>query len=188
MLLRIDIKSGLGGLLEFIKKIKKFKIGISELEIEFTEQIKKIGKELEEAKESITIDYKLPESAILNVDEIIHEASKDPRAAFLLLSAKIEGKVRERLHEAGIEEKDRFIPLSDMVEFGIHSGVFPKELLPSFRDFWAIRNRVVHGKAFEVEDSVIYSLISLGNEILKWLSIERTWAEFRGIELGVPTP
>jgi ribosome-associated translation inhibitor RaiA len=173
LLLKIDLKDGMETILKYIEKIK-----LGKFEIEFRNLIKRIDAELEKAKESIgEREYKLPESTINHIDEIVREASKDPRAAFLLLSSKIERKVRERFVEAGIEEKDRFIPLSRMIEIGIRLGVFPKELLPSFRDFWAVRNRVVHGEAFEVEDSVIFSLISLGIEILKLLSIESTLKE-----------
>lgn len=168
LLLKIDLKGGIEGILKYIEKIK-----LGKIEIEFRDSIKRIDEELEKAKESIgKREYKLPDSTIYNIDEIVHEASKDPRAAFLLLSSKIEGKVRERFNEAGIEVKDRFVPLMRMIELGIRSGIFPQELLPSFRDFWVMRNKVVHGQAFEVEDSVILSLISLGNEILKLISIE----------------
>ena len=52
-----------------------------------------------------------------------------------------------------------------MVDLGVSKGIFPQEFLPAFRDFWAVRNRVAHGAAFDVDDSYILSLISLGTQL-----------------------
>ncbi|MCK4394689.1 hypothetical protein KAX17_17445, partial [Candidatus Bipolaricaulota bacterium] len=52
----------------------------------------------------------------------------------------------------------------------VRERVFPEEFLSAFRDFWAVRNQVAHGAAFDVPDSYILSLVSLGTELLKALT------------------
>ncbi len=105
------------------------------------------------------------------VEEILHESSKDPRAALLLLSAKIESQVKKRLQEANLSTR---YPLGKAMQVGVDAGLFAQEILPAFRDFWAVRNRVAHAEAFDVEDSTILALVSIGTELLKVLSTAKS--------------
>ena len=47
------------------------------------------------------------------------------------------------------------------------------EILPAFQDFWSIRNSVAHGRALEVSDASVLSLVSLGTELLKVVSARK---------------
>ena len=154
--------------------IKRIKIG--DTEIELVEQISRLGREVEKAQESVakspTAEW--PASTTSEINEILLETSKDPRAALLLVAAKLEQQVRARIEEAGLAESKRFMSLSQIVNVGVSAGIFPQELMPAFRDFWTVRNRVAHGEAFEVESSNLFSLISLGTELLKMVSVKKT--------------
>lgn len=166
-------------LFPYIKRIKLW-----EAEIELKEEVKELGKEVDKVQESVANkpDVQVSNSLPPEVEEILRESSKDPRAALLLLSAKIESQVKNRLQEAGINKR---YTLSKAIQAGVDAGLFPIEILPAFRDFWAVRNKVAHAEAFDVEDSTILSLVSIGTELLKVLSIEKTNKNHNNISSGV---
>ncbi len=157
-------------ILPYVKRIKLW-----EAEIELKEEIKELEKEVEKVQDlkTDTSDSRASSTIASDVVEVLHASSKDPRAALLLLSAKIEGEVKKRLEEAKIQLSKRYTPASEAVSVGVKAGIFPPELLPAFRDFWSVRNRVAHAEGFDVPDSTIFSLISLGIELLKFVSTDK---------------
>ncbi len=152
----------------YIKRVKLW-----EAEIELKEEVKELGKEVDKVQESVANKPGVEVSKSLSpeVEEVLRESSKDPRAALLLLSAKIESQVKKRLQEANLNTR---YPLGKAMEVGVDAGLFPREILSAFRDFWAVRNRVAHAEAFDVEDSTILALVSIGTELLKVLSTEKS--------------
>jgi hypothetical protein len=151
----------------YIKRVKLW-----EAEIELKEEVKELGREVDKVQESVANNpgVEVSKSLSPDVDEVVRESSKDPRAALLLLSAKIESQVKKRLKGANINFR---YPLGKAMEVGVGAGLFPQEILPVFHGFWAMRNRVAHSEAFDVEDSTILALVSIGTELLKILSTER---------------
>jgi len=154
-------------LFPYIKRIKLW-----EAEIELKEEVKELGREVDKVQESVANKpgVELSKSLSPDVEEVLRESSKDPRAALLLLSAKIESQVKKRLQEANLNFR---YPLGKAMEVGVEAGLFPREILSAFRDFWAVRNRIAHSEAFDVEDSTILALVSIGTELLKALSTEK---------------
>jgi hypothetical protein len=147
---------------------KRIKIGeYAEFELQ---ELRKLESEIERAQSA------LPErpaaayagSVTDEVDQVLQESGKNPRAALLLLSARIEEQIRKRLQEAGLSIK---YPLDRSVQAGIEAGLFPQAFLPAFKDFWTVRNRVAHGVGFDVDDAYILSLISLGTQLLRITSV-----------------
>jgi hypothetical protein len=157
----------------FAPYIKRIKIGDAELELK--EQIGKLDSEVQKARDAASSreeaepDVKAADTISSEIDRVIEESSRDPRAALLLLSSKIEQRLRNRLEEAGLRVNRNHSGVR-LVEFGVHEGIFPQEFLSAFRDFWTVRNKVAHGAAFDVDDSYILSLISLGTELLQALT------------------
>lgn len=147
--------------------IKRIKIGDTELELK--ETIGNLEKEVEKAQDAVTdgSDGTTSREVSSEIEQVLQESSKDPRAALLLLSSKIEEQLRRRLEEANITPT---YPVTRAVELGVKNEVFPQEFLPAFRDFWAVRNQVAHGAAFNVDDAYILSLISLGTQLLRMAS------------------
>ena len=164
----------------YIKRIKLW-----EAEIELKEEIKELGKEVEKAQAAVahipilgpsqTPSTKQEQSnnQLRNVEDVLIAAGKDPRAGLLLLGINLETEVKRRLNGAGITSSNRYMPLSQAIQKGIDEGIFPPEILPAFRDFWNVRNRVAHAEAFDVDDRTILSLISIGTELLKVISTEK---------------
>jgi hypothetical protein len=162
----------LKALAPFIKRIK-----IGEAEVELKDQIQKLSSEVAKAEEaSQKLETKQPrpdttKKVSIEIDSVLESLQQDPRATLLLLSSRIERHLRDRLEEAGVSAVDRTYALGRLAELGVRSGVFPEEFYPAFRDFVAVRNRVAHGEAFDVDDNLIYSLISLGSQLLRIVSV-----------------
>lgn len=150
--------------------IKKIKIG--DTEIELKEKIENLEKEVEKAQASVeetpsnSDSLEIAEQVSVETMQILQEASRNPQAALLLLSARIEEQLRRRIKESGIDTP-KIYSIIRLVEVGVQNKVFPYEFLLAFKDFSAVRNRVAHGQAFDVDDSTVLSVISLGTDLLK---------------------
>jgi hypothetical protein len=165
----------ISSLLPYTRRIKRLKAW--QLEVELNDLEEKVEKA--EAENAVS---GIPKDIPPEVDEVLKEASKDPRAALLLLSSKIDSAVRERFNEARIDIRFgsailRFPPTQQAIELGIEKGIFPPSALSAYRDFKGIRNRIAHEYTFKVDTDTILSVISLGTELLKVLSTERSGNE-----------
>lgn len=156
-------------LLPYVKKLK-----VAGVEVELSDEIKKLSRDLDEAKESLAENktFSIFDLFEKTQSEVLEVVKTDARAALMVLAARIEQLVMIRLAQKGLREKGRAIPMFRALTLGIENGVFPNEALEPFREFWELRNRVVHGQAFEVESTVVQSLVSIGLEVLKLVSLE----------------
>ena len=156
--------------LPYVKKLK-----VAGLEVELSEEIKKLSKEVEVAKESLTEQKKMFSTSDVyeqSQSEVLEVLKTDSRAALMVLAARIEQMVMIRLAQKDLRAKGHEIPISRAMALGVEKGVFPEEVMEPFREFWELRNRVAHGQAFEVEPNVVQSLVSIGLEVLKLVSLE----------------
>ena len=155
--------------LPYIRKAK-----ILGFEVELTEEIKNLSVDVEGAKEAISTKRAL--RLITGYEdtrtEVLNVVKSDPRAALMILAARIEQAVMLQLAKHRLRQQGTEVPMRSAMELGVQHGVFPAEVLKPFREFWDIRNRVAHGRAFDVEDSLILSLVSIGLEVLKLVSLE----------------
>lgn len=142
--------------------IKRLRVGDTEIEL-----VEKLQREVAKATESVA-NRELPANGA--TDELLREAGRSPEAALLLLSSKLEQQVRQRLMEAGMPEAQTMLPLPKLLERGVERGLFSQSVLSAIRDFWQARNAIAHGRAFDVQNSTLYSLISLGTELLQAVS------------------
>jgi hypothetical protein len=137
--------------------------------------LRDLEKEVERAQESATgqtaaaVTIGTQEEA----QDVLRVSSTNARAALLLLASKIEERIRKSLAGSGLDTNRPFMPLMRMVEQGVREHALPEEVLPALRDFWQLRNRVGHGDALDVPDSMVMSLISLRLEILKIIPVSR---------------
>jgi len=142
--------------------IKRLRVGDTEIEL-----VERLQREVARATESVA-EKKL--AADDSADELLREAGRSPEAALLLLSSKLEQKVRQRLMEAGMGEAQTLMSLPKLIELGVNRGLFSRSLDSAIQDFWQTRNAIAHGRAFNVPDSTLYSLISLGTQLLRAVS------------------
>lgn len=194
--LRVDATTvllfAIAGLMFFMPELQTLapyikRIRFGDTEIELQEQVKKLGREVEQAQDRVAQQAAqavepsqqaevpphevAPHEVVPDTQRLLRDSAADPRAAFILLSGMIERVVNERLRAAGINMGQRYAPLPKAVEAGVKAGIFPEAILGSVRDFWGTRNRVVHGAAFDVQESTILSLISIGLDILRILTV-----------------
>lgn len=155
--------------LPYIKKAR-----LAGVEVELTEKIRELSADIEKAQAALPTQspLSLPTKYPHEEEEVLQQLKNDPRAALLLLAAKIEQQVMLRLANHGLSKQGQFIPMVRAVELGINHEVFPNTMLRPFREFWDLRNQVGHGHGFEVDDGHVHALISLGLELLKLASLE----------------
>jgi len=159
----------------FTPYIKRVKIG--DTEVELKDQIEKLNNEVDKAQEAAS-EKSTPEvkdlgalnQALFEVESILENIGQDPRATLLLLSSRIEKQLKVRLLETGINI-DRVYSLRELSRLAVTKGILPKEFAAALDDFSNVRNRVAHGEAFDVDDNVIYSLISIGIKLLQMVSV-----------------
>ena len=154
----------------YLRRVKRFKAW--QLEFELNDLEEKVEK-----AEAETADSGVSKNVSPEVEEVLKEASKDPRAALLLLSSKIDSTVRERFEQAKLDIRyraaiNRFPPTQEAIRIGIENGMFPPSALSAYRDFRVIRNKIAHEYSFKVDTDTILSVISLGTQLLKVLSTE----------------
>lgn len=163
-------------ILPFVKKIK-----MGGTEVELRDKIRKADEDIKQAQTSLTKNkkYKLPSSLNSEIKEVMNVTKESPQAALLLLSSKLEAKIRNRLEKAKVITGNQYISLPKAVKLGTKEGVFSHQTYSAFLDFYMIRNKVAHGEAFQVNESSVLSLISIGVELLRLLSAEEALAKER---------
>jgi hypothetical protein len=155
----------------FTPYIKRVRIG--DTEVELKDEIAKLGSEVEiaqqsksPAKKNVATKKKASKKAAVNVESAIEMALNNPRATLLLLSARIEQELKNRLVASGAS-LDGVYSLRQLARLAVDKQILSSESASALNDFAVVRNRVAHGEAFDVEDSVIYSLISIGANLLQ---------------------
>ena len=151
-------------------RVKKLKLG--EFEVELAERLKELAGNTEAVESSLI--RKNRESIVTEPreEEIarwLATAGSDPRASLLVLAIEIEKTVRDIAQAADVPESKRPYPLSRQLTMLAEREFIDPRIVPLFRDFWTIRNSVVHGHHFELSEGKLYELVELGLRILRLL-------------------
>jgi len=147
--------------------IRRLRVG--SFEVELGEQITKLAAKVDEAEEEVgragrpVADRAAVEAGVAS---IVRDAGSDPRGALLLLHADIETALRDLAEKAGIEGASRPGSVRRLAETLARENLISPSVLSALADLWAIRNRVTHEARFDVSPGTLYSLISLGTEVL----------------------
>jgi hypothetical protein len=151
-----------GALLFCYLPLKRIKMGDLEMELE------KLQDDIATARQAYPDNSVLQHDVPAQIAEVLQKGVDNPEGVFLSLCAAMEVKTRERLGE----ESGRFLSLDEAVRVGVHKRVFPPETIPAFRQFWKLKQQVVHERGFQVDRSVVMSLITSEIDLLKLMSIE----------------
>jgi uncharacterized protein YutE (UPF0331/DUF86 family) len=151
---------------DWISNIKKIKIG--NYEIEIGNAVNKLDRDTSRLEESIKEEKKYPELSY-DFKKLLAGASADPRGALLIVAIEIESIVRKLAEKAHIE----FGSTTKLVIELSKRKIIDEKILPIFKDFWNIRNRIVHGPSEKVSENIIYELTYLGYRILTLLSLTK---------------
>jgi hypothetical protein len=166
-----------------LRHIRRFRV--AGVELEFRDDIREVSREVDSARASVVGSPFARKETEQDVADLAIEATRDPRAALLLVSAQLERAVRDRLEAAGIEAR---YGLASSVEAGVQAELFDPALLSAVRDFTALRNRIAHGEAFEVPDATVLSMVSLGTDLLKIVSAVRVTPGTAGVTAKAHQP
>ncbi|WP_141396879.1 hypothetical protein [Clostridium tertium] len=158
---------------DLIYSIKKFKKG--DLELEFDNKLsqllnkaQKVEEKMDENDNEIKAEYSaMNEKLITN----FAQAASDPRGAIMVIAAEIESRIRNLAESADITSSKR-IPLHRVLEELNKRKIVDYETISLFRDFWTMRNRVVHDlKGINLGQDRLYELAELGIRVLNLLPV-----------------
>lgn len=99
--------------------------------------------------------------------EFLQQASNSPKSALMSLSAEIETELRNLLAVTGWHRMRRVTSVPAGVEMLAAETPLPPALKGSIRDFWPVRNRLVHGH--DVSEDDLLRAIDSGLLILRAL-------------------
>jgi len=150
----------------FTPYIKRVKIGDTEVELKQHKPKQPQKEQKPQHTKTPTKKNTSPNKKKTKVESVIEKALSDPRATLLLLSSRIEAELRNRLTESGVNV-ERIYSLRELSRLAVEKKILSSESASALNDFATVRNKVAHGEAFDVEDYVIYSLISLGTKLLQ---------------------
>ena len=161
---------------ELIFRIKKIKVG--NLEFEISEKIKELNENVESLENKISI----PKSSKKIVDEYskiseeILNSSTNPRLIIMHQASEIE-RVLRKLHDSpsGKTGKERPLSAIQQVNNLVAISIIDQEIIPIFKEFYSIRNQIVHGRSEEINENTLYQIIDIGQKILKILMSPRTF-------------
>ncbi len=150
--------------------IRKFRFG--ELELELAEKVERLSEKAEKVEET---ESQKP-TGQRKVEEIppeitmrIAEAATDPRSALLLVAIEIEEATRRLARKYDLPEQ---ASASRLISELAEKGMVSHEVVSLFRDFWQVRNQVVHRAGLNIPAGQIYALVDVGLTILKLLSTQ----------------
>ncbi|MBI3913629.1 MAG: hypothetical protein HY327_05520 [Chloroflexi bacterium] len=151
--------------------IRKFRFGL--LEFELVEKVERLGEKaekVEEAESQVSSgQQRRVEGITPDVAERIAEAGTDPRAVLLLVAIEIEEAARRLAREHGISQQ---ASASHQVLELAERGLVSQEVVSLFREFWQVRNQVIHRAGFNIPSGQIYALVDVGLTIRKLLSTQ----------------
>ncbi len=123
----------------------------------------------EEAESQKPLGQRQVEEMPPEVSKLIAEASRGPRLALLLVAIEIEQAIRRLANKYNLPEQ---VSAGRLISQLAEQEYVSQEVVSLFRDFWQVRNQVIHRVGFNIPEGQIYALIDVGLTILKLLSIQ----------------
>ena len=158
-------------LAQMIARIKKIKIG--DKEIELSEALDRIARQTERIENRVSDaageSFERSEEPPIHIEKYL----KDPRGGLIAIAADIEIRVQHLLSKEDLSSARRYTTPLHGVELLAKYGHVVPDLPILMRDFWTVRNRVVHGSEARMTEQDIYRLVDLGVRILELLSIRK---------------
>ena len=154
---------------KFLSKVKRIKAGGIELELDtLTKKTEKIEEKIEKVK--VPMNLVKQEFSEIKLSE---GEKNNPQVLLINIAIKIE-KVLNSLSEPLTITKGK-IPFSRklQIELLTKEGIVNKQISSLFIDFWAIRNKVIHGHNLNISETEMYRIIDLGYKLLNLLKNEK---------------
>lgn len=154
-----------------LSRLKKGKIFGQEIELE--DELKELDKATNAAKQEIVVEDKDKKDNKLNIqyteiEKIIKLASLNPESAIINLAILIEKQLINIVAAWGGSSSVRSVSVMKILQNLETHKAIPSNLIISIRNFWKIRNRIVH--SFEhISKRELLSFVDSGLAILRML-------------------
>ena len=158
-------------LVRLIARIRKLKIGDSELEL--GEALDNLANRTQAAENQIDADPtdKFRRSGP-SVTAKLERYLLDPRGGLVAVAVDIEERVNELLSQRNLPSGKRaYASPVHGIDVLAKEGVIVPELPLLMRDFWNVRNRAFHRSDIHLSDSDVLRLVDLGARILDLLAL-----------------
>ncbi|WP_415345026.1 hypothetical protein [Clostridium perfringens] len=128
---------------------------------ELVNKAEEAEKKINEENINSKVEYSgLDDATISNISQAIN----DPRGAIMIIAVEIEKKIRNLATSEGIQ--CRTLSINKMLIELETRGVLDIEVVDLFREFWKVRNTVVHGRT-DLDNESLYEIAEIGIKILK---------------------
>ena len=154
---------------KFLSKVKKIKAGEFELELD---NLVKRAEEIEAKTEKIhptnANEINQPSLIDLNQNQV-----NNPTTLLIEIAIKIEKVLNSLTNSLSITKSK--IPFSRIQQIDLltKENIIDRQISSIFKDFWQIRNKVIHGHNSNISDNEIFRIIDLGYKILDLLENEK---------------
>jgi hypothetical protein len=153
-----------------VARVRRLKVGDNEIELDeaLDELTRKTEKAEEELEESVDIERELAPPP--DVQRYV----RDPRGGLIAIAVDIEERINQLIAQHQLQGLRRYVSPVRGAELLATRGYAVKELPVLMRDFWVVRNMVVHSKDVSLTEKDIYRLVDLGLRILELLSVKKS--------------
>jgi hypothetical protein len=162
-----------GQLSRAIDRIRKAKV--PGFEVELSDELRLAQAATERAAESIPASpvaegeaQEGEESEQGVVERVLSEASDSPKAALMLLAAKVESEVRELAASRGLLGDRQRVSVSRLPPQFVRLTGLSGEFTDALTRFWNVRNKIVHGGTAD-SDQILWA-IDVGLSLLTTLT------------------
>lgn len=159
---------------EILSRIRRFKKGDFEIEIESS--LNNLTEKTEKAEEEIE-KLEIPkyefEPKPNEIKKRIFEYTKDPRGGLIAIAVEIESTISELVKYYKLPINAKHMSPIRTIDFLVKKEFVSSKLNSLIRDFWVIRNQVVHHSEFQLTNLQLYRLLDLGIRILDLLSYRK---------------
>jgi len=146
-----------------LNRVKKFKIGDSE--IEFAEKVLSLERKTNDLGSLNLSASIIPQSVM----ERINSSLIEPRGALISVGIEIENRLKEILKENQIKPNPGYFSPRYVLDKIIELKEYPPVIKELFNEFWIIRNQASHAYDFEVTKEELYTIINTGIKLLEYL-------------------
>ena len=142
-----------------LARVRKGKLFGQELEldpavVELRQSVREAEQELPEPDEHPQELLQRVEELDRDTKEILDVAARDPELGVVKLALKLEREVRLLAGSLGQLEQKRHVSLLQVFSTLVDKGYVPRHTAESLRNFWELRNRIVHGRGEESEKNI----------------------------------
>lgn len=169
-------------LAQLIARIKRIKIGDNEIELR--EEITYLQEMIQKLENRVfKAGHKEYKREFTSEPFLVDKYLLYPRAGLIAIAIDIETRIKKMaLKHYPKEECDLISPIQ-LANKLAYRGIIDKEAPFLIKEFWHVRNKIIHGTCRKINAQEIYRVIDLGNRILELLSISKSKEQQQGVSL-----